>query len=1058
MIMKIDEMTCFSKIIIFVSIICHWGSSQPINDKFDHLTTFDGLSQNTVYAIVQDQSGFMWFGTEDGLNKYDGYEFTQYYPESGDSAGLSASTIYDLIVDPQGKIWIATYNGGLCRYDPEKNEFTQYRHQPGNPHSISSDYLITLYLDSKGQMWICTDGGGLNRYDPDTETFIHYTHTESDSNSISDNYVYAIEEDPKGYLWVGTSNGLNRLDFSTNSNRIYLHSPNDSLSLTSNYIIDILMDRLGNLWVGTDKGLSKYDREEDRFTNYTHNPGDLNSLSDNQINCLYEDLSGRLWIGTENGLNSFNREKNSFKRFVHDYADPNSLGNNYIYSIFEDRSGTLWIGTGFDGVNTLYNRQKSFDHYVNNKLNPNLLAKNEVFALLTDDDNQLWVGTINGLTRLDIESMTSGHYMHSPSDDHSISNNSISKIFKDRFNRIWIGTDKGLNLYDPQTNSFKRYYPSSESKNYWSANLIIDIAQSKDGFFWLGTAKGVYQFDPIKEIFSHFSLPEIEDTMAVWVVTEDRDGWLWIGTDEKGVYRINPAENTIQQFLSSPDDSSGIINYSINEIYEDSRGDIWVGTYGGGLSKFNFQTNRFTHYTMEDGLPNNTVYGMLEDNQGYLWLSTNKGLSKFDPIASTYQNFDYRDGLQSDEFNGGAYEIGQDGRMYFGGVNGITAFYPDSIKMNPFIPPIVFTDFLLFDKPMNISEYQPSSPALQSISHLQLTHEDLVFTIKFAALNYYLTDKIQYAYQLVGFDEHWTYSGNKRSATYTSLPPGDYSFRVKGTNNDGLWNESGNSVRLTVLPPYWVTWWFRGIIILIIGLFAATAYHLRIRFMRRRNAELQSSNEFKDLLLDIISHDLRNPAGVVHGMATLLEEEIPDDEMVKVIKSSAQELLDSIENTSVLSKITLGEEIEKQILDLNKIIRRVCSDFSHTIKEANITLKFDLIPNMNVHANSIIADIFKNYISNAIKHGGRGGTIEIKSDQNENSVLVYITDTGESISEQNREIIFDRRVRVGSKKTIGTGIGLAIVKRIADAHNGQVWVEPNKPSGNCFCLRLPLRV
>jgi len=804
--------------------------------RFDRITVEDGLSQNAVLTILQDQKGFMWFGTEDGLNKFDGYQFSIYKNDPEDPTTIIDNLVSKLYEDKNGNLWIGT-RSGLDRYDRVSGEFTHYQDDPDVPNSLSGTWVVTLHEDRDGFLWLGTDDGGLNQLDPQTGTFTHYLHDPNDPGSLSSDSVRVILEDQKGNLWVGTRDGLNRFDRATGTFTRYHHDPNDSQSLSDNNITALLEDQQGRIWVGTDAGgLNRLDPSNASFIHYNNDPADSDSLSHDRIRALYEDEFGRLWVGTQNGLDYFHSAKDRFLHFRHDPSDPYSLSSNSIWSIYQDRTGVLWFGTYGGGISKYSKAANRFNLYQHQSNNPNSLTDNMVWTILEDQNGIVWIGTFNGgLNKLDRSTGTYSVFQHDPNDPGSISSDDIRTILEDRKGHLWIGTSGGLDRFDPSTETFIHYRHDPNDPDSLSENRVIVLLEDVSGNLWVGTrTQGLNKMDSDTGTFTHFQHdPDDPDSLSdnrVWSLHEDREGAIWVGT-LGGLNRLDEAEDRFTRYNHDPDNPQGLSNDSVFSIYEDPASGIWIGTWGGGLDRFNRENQTFTNFTEKDGLPNNVIYGIESDDEGRLWMSTNVGLSRFDPQTESFKNYDVSDGLQNNEFNVGAHFRSQSGELFFGGIQGFNAFFPEQVTESSHIPPIVITSFAKFNQPVEAD--------LGEGDHIELSYKENFISFEFAALDYNSPQKNQYAYMLEGFDQDWIEAGTRRYASYTNLSGGDYVFRVKGSNSDGIWNEEGVSVRITVTPPIWETWWFLGSAVIVLAGALFTWYRLRVKSIETRSRELE---------------------------------------------------------------------------------------------------------------------------------------------------------------------------------------------------------------------------
>ena len=816
--LKVITFTIILTISIALSLSAN-AYAENSNSQFDRLTVEDGLSQSGILAILQDSQGFMWFGTQDGLNKYDGYNFTAYKYNELDSSSLSDNFIESIYEDKSGTIWVGTESGGLNKFNRQTEQFTHYIHDPENLNSLANNTVLSIYEDKLGTLWVGTAGGGLNQFNRETEQFTRYTHNANDPNSLSSNTVLSIYEDKFGKLWVGTDGaGLNKFNRETEQFTRYTHNPDDPKSLSHDTVLSIYEDQSDRLWIGTNAGgLNKFDRNTGQFTHYIYEPDTPYSLSDNTVGSMVEDRFGNLWLATSSwygnyygtALNKFSPETGQFTHYTHDPTTPHSLSDNIIGPILRDNSEILWIATGFGGINKLDQKDRKFTYYKHAPANSHSLIDNHIASIYEDREGTLWIGTYNrGLDKFDQKIGQFTHYTHEPGNQNSLSSDNIWSVYEDQSGIVWIGTGSGgLNKFDWKTGKFTHYKHDPNNPNSLSDNNVWSIYEDKSGTLWIGTFHGgLNKFDRETGQFTHYmhdpNTPKSLSDNNVFLIYEDESGTLWIGTFNSGLNKFNRETGEFTHYKHDPNNPKSLSYDRVLSMYEYPAGTLWIGTYGGGLDKFDIATETFTHYTEKDGLPNNSVVGILGDDEGNLWLSTGKGLSKFDPKTETFRNYDVSDGLQGNEFDGvKAYFKSKTGEMFFGGLNGFNAFYPEQVKDNPHIPPIVITDFKIFDKSVKLDT------AISQTKELKLSYEDNFFGFEFAALDYTNPQKNQYAYKLEGFDKDWIYSGSRRYATYTNLDGGTYIFRAKGSNNDGVWNEEGTSLKIIITPPPWKTWW-----------------------------------------------------------------------------------------------------------------------------------------------------------------------------------------------------------------------------------------------------------
>lgn len=737
------------------------------NISFSHLTVENGLSQSAVTCIFQDKSGFMWFGTQDGLNRYDGYNFKVFKNISDDTTSLSDNFIFSIYEDKSGSLFIETQSGKLNKYNPKNESFVIVSQKDIDFHSTRMNSVLAVYYDKSDVIW----KGGLGK-----ET---------------------------GLIWENKKSG---------ESKVYNHSSTDLNSLSDNKVYSVLRDTKGRLWIGTAKGLDRLDEESGKFQHYKNIPGNSSSLSDNWVWPIFEDSKGNLWIGTvKGGLNKFDPATNTFINYINDPANPKSINDNFIFSIYEDRSGLIWVGTNTGGVNYFDPSSQVFEHFFNIPENVNSLTDNKVTSMLVDRKGIYWIGTSNGgLDRFDYKQKKFRNYSHNPSNPNSLINNAVQTICEDKSGTLWLGTfNGGMSSFNPETNSFKSYIHNPSDSNSLTDNRIYAITEDRDGIIWIGTyAGGLNKLDKRTGKISSYKFDENDSTSissnSVWSIVEDNSGKLWIGTFGGGINVFDKSTKRFKHFRNNPDNPESLGDDNIIRVFKDSKGNIWLGTTKG-LCRYYSDTNKFKLYSEKDGLTNNFIFGILEDKKGNLWLSTNNGISKFNPTTETFNNYHEEDGLQNNEFNQNAFAKDyKTGNLLFGGVNGFNVFNPEKIIGNTYIPQIVFTNYIRYNT--DDEEGKPIyEKGISEMDEISITYKDNIVTIEFAALSYYNNFKNKYRYKLEGFNKNWIQLGSNNKVTFTNLSPKDYVLKVIGSNNDGVWNEEAASLLIHVSPPWWKT-------------------------------------------------------------------------------------------------------------------------------------------------------------------------------------------------------------------------------------------------------------
>ncbi|MFN8412222.1 MAG: two-component regulator propeller domain-containing protein [Anaerolineales bacterium] len=803
------------------------------NIRFEQFSLEEGLSQSVVNVVLQDRMGFLWVGTEDGLNRYDGYSFKVFKPNEDDPNSLSDRWITSMVEDNEGYLWVGTRVGGISRYNPVTGKFTRYLHDESNPLSIISNKISSLLMDING-IWIGTENG-LDFYDYETKIFTHFRTSAENPNSLRSNSITTLFKDKDGVIWIGTANsGLNQYNPKEKTFQSFRYNEEDASSLSDNRVLSIEESISGEIWVGTANGLNRFEVAGKYFTRFVNSKNDPNSINGNRIFVIYTDRAGGLWIGTNNGLDRYDPLS---KKFIHHRHQPtvgNSLSNNVVYEIYEDLNGILWVGTYGGGLNKYNRQQDKFSYYHQNTDDPFTLSDDLVFPIVEDNQGFIWVGTGNGLNRFNPSTEEFVQFTHDPINSNSLSSNDITALLSDRNGILWIGGSHGLDRLNSDGKSFSHYPIESINAN---SLTIFSIYEDRQNNLLVGTNRGLFTFDPIDKSFSPFGISEATSTpldgIGINYVLEDREHNLWIGTADDGLKLINAGRNKITQYKNDPNDPYSLSNDSVMVVYQDTSGTIWVGTTGGGLNRYNQNNDTFSRFTEKNGLPNNVIYGILEDEAGNLWLSTNFGISRFNIEDQTFRNFTAGDGLQSNEFNQNAFLRARDGHLYFGGINGFNSFLPKDIESNPYPPRVLLTSLTQDGRPIN---QEQNAEYLQTIT---LKYPNNSFEFEFTALAYGQPSKNHYAYKLEGFDTNWNEINNKRNGRYTNLPGGTYTLLLKGSNSDGTWNNNGQKLIISIIPPFWVTWWFRSVLLFGLAISIAGVLRWRVKSIEGRNRELE---------------------------------------------------------------------------------------------------------------------------------------------------------------------------------------------------------------------------
>ncbi|HEY5325470.1 MAG TPA: two-component regulator propeller domain-containing protein, partial [Mucilaginibacter sp.] len=899
---------------------------------------------------------------------------------------IVGNSVTALFEDKAGNLWIGTEEG-LSRYNRANDTFINYLNDPADPNTLSHNSVNTIQEGYNGDLWVGTYIG-LNVLNPKTNKIIHYL-TKNVPAGQSNAQINCIIKDSRQRMWIGTSNGLELFDRQKCKFTAYMHNDRDAQTICSNMIKSLCGDRNGNIWIGTeDKGLDKLDPETGVFQHHTSNAKDASSLSDNSIFAITTTENGNCWVGTENGLDYYNIRDNTFTRYKNAPDDNMSLSGTSVRAVLIDNLGVLWVSTYLGGISKYDKNLPLFNLYRYQNGDKYGLSGKVVTSFADAGNGNMWVGIDGGgLDLFDKKTGTFTHYRHQKKVKNSLSNNAVLTLLKSRTaNHLWIGSyTGGVDFFDTQTKTFTNY-TIGEGDYKLSSEHIFALLEDRHNNLWIGTnGGGINVLTPsTKKVIKYRSAPNNPKTIGddfIRCFYEDKNGYIWVGTYNAGIAVYNPATNNFVQLNKANSNLSNDIVYC---LHGDKNGNIWAGTLGGGLNKYDRRQKKFIAYTTETGLANNSVYSIIEDNKGFLWLSSNAGLSRFDPQKIRFNNYAMQNGLQDHEFSKNAGLMSGSGQIYFGGINGFNVINPDDISENKNIPPVVFTDFELFNK--SVAAGAPNSPLVQSIIDtrvITLNYDQSVFTLGFSALDYTMPEKNEYAYKLEGFEKDWSYVGNQHKATYTNLNPGKYMFRVKAANNDGVWNERGARIEIIVLPPFWLTWWFELLAVIFVGFVIYSIYLYRVRTINKQKqilekqvaertrevltqsvelktlnkelvnqtdelqtlneelyeqrtyerharseaeqarAEAEQANKAKSIFLATMSHEIRTPMNGVIGMAALLGETKLSDEQheyAETIIHSGEALLNVINSILDFSKIESG----KMELDPHEFELRVC--------------------------------------------------------------------------------------------------------------------------------------
>jgi signal transduction histidine kinase/ligand-binding sensor domain-containing protein/DNA-binding response OmpR family regulator len=1062
------------------------AAQEDIN--FTALTTKNGLSSNTVNAILKDRFGLIWFGTDDGLDKFDGTNFKVYRHKPGDSTSLQANEILALHEDKAGNLWIGTSGGSLSLYDRKKDAFVNFP-AGRNPNSLKNNVIKAVCSDYRGHIWVI-HYAGFDVLDPRTRSIIKIPLTTEVEQSIKTGHGHFAFEDSKQRMWVGLSNGLLQYDPATMIMKQFRYSSRDSSGLADSSINAIAEDKQGNIWIGTRNGLSLYKPGTGQFINYGKSVDKGKTFSSTIINSIAVEAD-KLWLGTESGLYILNTNTGEARKFGFDHRNSHSLSAQAVRSLYLDNQGICWLGMFGGGVSKFDRNLNLFNSVTSNVFDEKGLRTSYITSFAEDNSGNVFVGTGGGLSVFNPKTRLFESFDIKPVTGNPRNYLSILCLKQNKRNRLMIGTfGNGLFVLDPVTKNYQQIV-RGDNPGDLNSNDIFCIEEDRKGNTWIGTnGDGINVLNSENKVVARYTpRPKHPNDIKVSFnefirdIEEDGNGNLWIATHGGGIAVFLPSSG---KFVLYNTGNSQLPNDKVLSLLEDKLGNIWAGTFGGGLVMFQKQTNQIVSFTEKDGLLNSTIYKILEDQNGLIWVSTNKGISSIDPRTNKINNYTHHNGVQNNNFINGSGIRLSTGELFFGGLEGFNYFNPLQLRRNNNIPSVLITDLRISNQSVSASEDGPIQEHISVAKEINLDYKQN-FALSFVGLDYTSPEQNQYAYKLEGFDKEWNYVGNTNHVSYTNLDPGEYLFRVRASNNDGVWSNEEASVQIFVHPPFWLSTYAY---ILYVCILAGLLLYFRYRSIRkikrklaleqvkvraeqdRREAErVHELDMLKIKFLTNLSHEFRTPISLILGPAEKLLSQQKNEQssgQLQMIKRNAKRLLNLVNQLLDFRKMEEQElKLQASEGELVSFIQETCDSFTDLSEKKKISFEFKThIRQLNTRFDhDKMERILFNLLSNAFKFTHEGGKISLELAESDKIseppvkwVLLKVADSGIGIPADKKEIIFERFFQNSTSASIlnqGSGIGLSITKEFVKMHGGEIEVDSELEKGTTFNIHLP---
>ncbi len=1031
-----------------------------------------------IISIAQDPQGFMWFGGSQGLARFDGYEAKIFRRNDDVKGTLLSDYIEHLHIDHKGLLWVGTATG-LSLYARDKEQFVSYLFDENDPHSLSHDLVTSLLQTDEQGLWVATNGGGLNYFNFDSQKFTHYRHNSLNKNTIASDKLITLLAGDDGTLWIGTFNsGLTHFNPKTEMFKHYTKTTANN-SIASNDVRALAKDSHGNIWVASFlAGITKIDPEHQTFKRYSPVEGDNASLGSLHIWDVFNDAQGRLWIATDGGgLNFYNEKLDQFVAYKHKEHDDTSLRSSKVRRIYQDNEQRLWFGHFPIGVSLLDPSASAFHNYYYDPEDNNSLSHNGILSVLEDSKGMLWIGTEKGLNKINRSTGEIKRYFAS-AETGALKADPILSLLEDSKGRIWVGTwSGGVSRYSEHSDTFITYRHDPLNSASLSDDRVWALYEDSNKAIWLGTEYGgLNRYDEASDSFSHYNhqrtIPDSISSPWVKSIFEDSQGLFWVGT-HLGLNLFDRDKHSFKHFMHDPQDVSSISTNAIWNIAEDANGVLWIGTDGGGLNQLDRERFIFKTYLEQDGLSSKIVTGIEFDSDNTMWIGTGNGINRYNHEKEEFVVYNKHDGLVGNSFNRPASFISKKNELMFGSTEGISLFFPEHLIRQQKEAPMVLTDFKLLNKTMSYGDEDSRfNESITQADEIILKSSDRVFSFSFASLDYLNSEKLQYAYQLVGFDNEWHYVGDRRMAIYTNLDAGDYTFKVKTLDDKQRFVGEGLSVKVSLMSPWWASWWAYTIYSIAGVLILAQLIFLRrqrryIENERRVNERLRQVDKIKDSFMANTSHELRTPLYGIVGLAESLIDgvagKLPDDanSNLAMIVSSGRRLTHLVNDILDFSKLKDHKlALSKHPVDIASLTNVVMTLCEPLVGDKPITLHNEIPEDLEpvMADEGRIQQVLYNLIGNAIKFSDLG-RVRVVAEQSAGIMTVKVIDNGMGIDEHQLDHIFDsfEQLDVGDERAhSGTGLGLAIAQQLVSLHGGKVDVISRLNEGSMFSFTLPM--